>query len=445
MNPRCSILPRLVVPFAFGVALVGCGSTAPDIADAPPLYRLALTEVAQPTTAETFSWPLRDEAPETQVMPSHAYTVSVRIERLPFVGAALQGIEGAEAITAPSLTVYPDQRANLSVIDQHAFIQDFDVEVPADGVYVADPIIGVLQNGMTIDLLVQDAEDGRVRLGFAVEQSESDAPHPERELRLGADATPVTIQLPAVEIRRTVGAVSAQLGTAVELFHWPSSDGRLVRAVASVERVELQDDLLDARTAYIRDDLDAERGRDDPTPDFRSDAFGEVDLRSLAAGAGEPAASSSTELRFVLLSDDDEAAVLGQAHAGPSTPADFEVLERFVWSSPRVPGSRYESRLMESYIADRVAVGSGAGSLFDPSVATVVSGVSATVRPDGRLQVEWVTTPVWPVASVDGVGADRPVSRIAGAVVPVTTSGVFVPLARTSDGRLAGVTVVGGP
>jgi hypothetical protein len=53
-------------------------------------------------------------------------------------------------LTAPMLTVYNTQRANLTVVNQVSYIQDFDVEV-AQTAFIADPVIGVIQDGLTLN------------------------------------------------------------------------------------------------------------------------------------------------------------------------------------------------------------------------------------------------------------------------------------------------------
>ena len=53
-------------------------------------------------------------------------------------------------LTAPSLTVYNTQRANITVVNQISFVQDFDVEV-AQTSFIADPVIGVIQDGIMLN------------------------------------------------------------------------------------------------------------------------------------------------------------------------------------------------------------------------------------------------------------------------------------------------------
>ena len=48
------------------------------------------------------------------------------------------------------MTVFNTQRANITLIDQVSFIQDFDVEV-AQTAFIADPVIGVIQDGLTLN------------------------------------------------------------------------------------------------------------------------------------------------------------------------------------------------------------------------------------------------------------------------------------------------------
>jgi hypothetical protein len=56
-----------------------------------------------------------------------------------------------------SITVYNTQRANLTVVNQLSYIQDFDVEV-AQTSFIADPIVGVLQEGVVQSVRVLATE-----------------------------------------------------------------------------------------------------------------------------------------------------------------------------------------------------------------------------------------------------------------------------------------------
>lgn len=57
----------------------------------------------------------------------------------------------AETLFAPRLTVFNTQRAHLTVVEQQAYIKDFDVQV-AQSAYIADPVIGTVQSGVVFDV-----------------------------------------------------------------------------------------------------------------------------------------------------------------------------------------------------------------------------------------------------------------------------------------------------
>jgi len=54
-------------------------------------------------------------------------------------------------LNAPRLTVFNTQRANVTIISQYAYIQDFDVEV-ATAAVIADPLVGTVQDGVILDV-----------------------------------------------------------------------------------------------------------------------------------------------------------------------------------------------------------------------------------------------------------------------------------------------------
>ena len=57
----------------------------------------------------------------------------------------------------------PGRRAHMAVINQQAYIRDFDVEV-ASASFIADPKIGVLQSGVVLDVTVHGVYAQRVRI-----------------------------------------------------------------------------------------------------------------------------------------------------------------------------------------------------------------------------------------------------------------------------------------
>ena len=64
---------------------------------------------------------------------------------------AVQKYERVNQVTAPSLTVYNTQRANLQVTRELAFLKDFDVEI-AQASVIADPVVDVVREGVVMDV-----------------------------------------------------------------------------------------------------------------------------------------------------------------------------------------------------------------------------------------------------------------------------------------------------
>ncbi|MEE8104230.1 MAG: hypothetical protein V3T86_01700 [Planctomycetota bacterium] len=110
-------------------------------------------------------------------------------------------------LTAPVLTVYNTQRANITVVNQINFIQDFDVEV-AQTSFIADPVIGVIQDGLTLDVRPTVSHDRQfITLELRPTVTDLVTPIATFQTLLGASIgafsaqSPVTIQLPELDIR----------------------------------------------------------------------------------------------------------------------------------------------------------------------------------------------------------------------------------------------------
>jgi hypothetical protein len=105
----------------------------------------------------------------------------------------------ATPITAPHITTLAGQRANVSVLQQIAYVQDYEVE---SGSNVADPIIATLQEGLVLDLLAKPAGSG-VLVDATLTLSDVVRPIPEFKTALAAGGPEVTIQMPEVHVQRT--------------------------------------------------------------------------------------------------------------------------------------------------------------------------------------------------------------------------------------------------
>jgi type II secretory pathway component GspD/PulD (secretin) len=107
--------------------------------------------------------------------------------------------ERVELVTAPRILVFNTARSNLAVMNQVAYVQDFDVEI-AQAASIADPIISVVEDGVILDVRPVVSADRRfVTLEVRPTVAELQRPIRTFVTSLGASGNSVTIQLPEVE------------------------------------------------------------------------------------------------------------------------------------------------------------------------------------------------------------------------------------------------------
>jgi hypothetical protein len=108
----------------------------------------------------------------------------------------------ARTLTAPTVTVFNTQRANLTVVNQLSYIQDFDVEV-AQTSFIADPIVGIIQDGLTLDVRPTVSNDRRyITLELQPTVANLVEPIPTFATSLASTFAPVIIQLPELNIQQ---------------------------------------------------------------------------------------------------------------------------------------------------------------------------------------------------------------------------------------------------
>lgn len=121
------------------------------------------------------------------------------------LNAILKAVEKTQAgrtLTAPTITVYNTQRANLTVVNQLSYIQDFDVEV-AQTSFIADPIIGVIQDGLTLDVRPTVSNDRKyITLELQPTVAKLVEPIPTFSTTLASSFSPVIIQLPELKMQK---------------------------------------------------------------------------------------------------------------------------------------------------------------------------------------------------------------------------------------------------
>ncbi|MCR4316019.1 MAG: hypothetical protein NUW37_06670 [Planctomycetes bacterium] len=131
---------------------------------------------------------------------------------------AVQKQRNAMVMTAPRLVAFNTQRANLTIIDQVAYIRDFDVQI-AQAASLADPIVATVQDGLVLDITPTISNDRRfITLELRPTVAELLRPIPTFTTNLGAGAlatTPVTIQIPELVLKKAETTVKVPDGGSV--------------------------------------------------------------------------------------------------------------------------------------------------------------------------------------------------------------------------------------
>lgn len=128
---------------------------------------------------------------------------------------AVEKRENIEVVDAQTLTVLNGQRANISVINQTAYIQDFNVEV-ATASFIADPEVNVIQDGVVLDVRPTISYDRRyITLDLQPTVAELIRPIPTFTTSLSGSTLPVTIQFPNMTVRSAATTVKVPDGGSV--------------------------------------------------------------------------------------------------------------------------------------------------------------------------------------------------------------------------------------
>ena len=131
------------------------------------------------------------------------------------IGAVLHAVEkdvNTTLVNAPRLTIYNNQRANLTLVNQITYVKDYDVEV-AQTAFIADPLVDVIQDGLTLDVRPTVSYD-RKYVSLEVQPSLATLVRPIRtfESNLSGLTTPVIIELPEIRFSQAATTVKVPDG-----------------------------------------------------------------------------------------------------------------------------------------------------------------------------------------------------------------------------------------
>jgi len=136
--------------------------------------------------------------------------------QLQMILRAVSKSERVELVTAPRILVFNTGRANLTVLNQVAYVSDFNIEI-AQGASIADPIIDVVQDGAILDVRPVVSADRRfITLELRPTIAQLTRPIRQAVTTLGSTSS-VTIELPEVDIQRVRTSVPMPDGATVLL------------------------------------------------------------------------------------------------------------------------------------------------------------------------------------------------------------------------------------
>lgn len=164
-----------------------------------------------------------------------------------FLEQRLAATDGVERVSAPRILTLPRQEAHLSVLNQIAYVRDYElVVVEPGGIELADPVVDVIEEGVNVILQAVAIEKRAEGFVYAVEvdfhSSSVERPIPTVTREIGAGRHPVEIGLP---VRTEVGLSSSLLlgSGAVAVLVTPDPSREVdVAVVIEVHRVTLDEE-----------------------------------------------------------------------------------------------------------------------------------------------------------------------------------------------------------
>lgn len=188
---------------------------------------------------------------------------AVVIGRAPEQRAAFETLlttDGVEILSAPRVTSYARQLAEVAIVSEIAYVRDYVFVVVAPGnQHILDPIIDVVEDGVRSKTRVVALPGGKLGLALEVSFMEVAQPIETTQLTVAGYETPVTVALPKQSTTQLVTRFELERGETLlvsgrggmsgalplpSVFASTAADGKrheLVVAVRVGEVVEVQD------------------------------------------------------------------------------------------------------------------------------------------------------------------------------------------------------------
>lgn len=114
---------------------------------------------------------------------------------------AVRKSERVNVVTAPRITVFNTERANVTVLNQVSYVKDFDAEI-AQAAAIVEPVVDVIQDGVVLDVRPIISSDRRyITMDLRPTVAQLTRPIPQFTASV-ATGTPVTLELPRLEVQR---------------------------------------------------------------------------------------------------------------------------------------------------------------------------------------------------------------------------------------------------
>ena len=431
------------------LALTGCAGRRPCC----PRSNEDATDKVLPSTAISVA-PLPALVASSASAPSGPhYRVDIRIVQEP------QGKEVAEG----SLCLEPGHVGTLDAVASTPYVADVDVTksggvvtrsegvaTQTGGVYIADPIVDVLQEGLAIELCAAPSRDGEATTWLAWRATTSGRLGALRSARLRCSrrGPSVEVQLPTRAVMSSVGVRTVEPDADVVLGRMSHPSGRADLAIHV--RVAPGRDVDSVAWTPQSPSTANERARETP----RDLPIGPTVLGLDALlDAAVSAPSEARRLRVELL-DVPPGAASATAAGTPTRPPGSRVLQVLTLTSAPVAGVMSQLVRQHAYVQDyEIADWSmlvrpsaeGAGvppeEMYDPIIGTLQDGTSMSLESvDGKLGLEIVFAElVQPVPSfATTLGSRQPVAvtielpelRLQRATVDLPASRAFHPVGK---------------
>jgi type II secretory pathway component GspD/PulD (secretin) len=141
-----------------------------------------LGRVLSPSGGVTFGWTLLGDTELNMIL------------------RAVEKQQNGEVVNSQILSVLNRERGHVAVINQTAYVRDFDVEV-AQASFIADPKVDVIQDGFVLDVQPVVQHDRKyVTLNLNPTVAELTRPIPTFTTSLAGSTLPVTLQLPNLTV-----------------------------------------------------------------------------------------------------------------------------------------------------------------------------------------------------------------------------------------------------